>query len=125
MTLVSITAPNSGPVATRQGDLVIPGTEVPFGGFSTLIGYKTASQDSDPGDRDVYALGMDDNGLQLARVAINDIRNWSKYTFYDPESQKFSDTPPKPRITDPKNSTFQAHTHLGVYFTAPISVLLL
>ena len=119
MTLISIMAPDSGPVATRQGDLVIPGTEVPFGGFSTLVGYKTASQDSDPGDRDVYALGMDDNGLQLARVAINDIRNWSKYTFYDPERQKFSNTPPKPRITDPKKFYLPGTYSSGSIFYSP------
>ena len=36
MTLITITAPDGGPVPVRQGDLIIPGTEVAFGGFSTL-----------------------------------------------------------------------------------------
>ena len=41
MTLITITAPDSGPIATRQGDLIIPGTEVAFGGFSPLLGFKS------------------------------------------------------------------------------------
>lgn len=119
MTLISITAPQGGPVATRQGDLIIPGTEVAFGGFSTLLGYKSEKQDSDPGDRDIYALGVADNGLQLARVAINDIKDWSRYKFYDPENQDFSNTPPKPHTSDHKKIYLPGSYSSGSVFYSP------
>ena len=119
MTLITITAPQTGPVASRQGDLIIPGTEVAYGGFSTLIGYKSDRQDSDIGDRDIYALGIDDNGLQLARVAINDIRDWSKYTFYEPDTQKFSNTPPQCHMKDPKKIYLPGSFSSGSIFYSP------
>lgn len=100
MTLITITAPDSGPIATRQGDLIIPGTEVAFGGFSTLLGYKSrdSKTDRDDGDRDVYLLGMTNNGLQLARAGLNDLTNFPKYTFWNPEGHNFSTRPPNPGI---------------------------
>ena len=119
MTLITITAPKSGPIATRQGGLLIPGTEVAFGGFSTIIGFKSTSEQADTGDRDVYVLGMTDGGLQLARVAINDIRNWSKYTFYRPEDQEFSHTPPKPSLTDPKKIYLPGTFSSGSVYYSP------
>ena len=119
MTLITITAPQIGPVASRQGDLIIPGTEVAFGGYSTLIAYKSDRQDSDLEDRDIYALGIDDNGLQLARVAINDIRDWSKYTFYKPKTQKFSNTSPQLHMTDPKKIYLSGSFSSGSIFYSP------
>lgn len=87
-TLITITTPDSGPIATRQGDLIIRGTEVAFGGFSTLLGYKSMDSATDPdnGDRDVYLLVMTNNSLQLARA---DLTDFSKYTFWNPKSQNF------------------------------------
>ena len=119
MTLITITAPQTGPIASRQGDLIIPGTEVAFGGYSTLIGYKSDRQDSDLGDRDIYALGIDDNGLQLARVAINDIKDWSKYTFYEPDIQNFSNTPPQIHMSDPKKIYLPGSFSPGSVFYSP------
>ena len=100
MTLITIAALESGPVATRQGDLIIPGDEVQFGGFATLIGFTDEGPESD--DRDVYMVGIADHGLQMARVGINDIRDWSKYKFYDrnPENMTFKDVRPKRNETD-------------------------
>ncbi len=102
MTLIAITAPNSGPVATRQGDLIIPGTEVAFGGFSTLLGYKSTdtASDNDDGDRDVYLVGMTNAGLQLARAGINDLTDFAKYTFWNPHGQNFSEISPMPSVDD-------------------------
>lgn len=119
MTLITITAPKSGPVATRQGDLIIPGQEVPFGGFSTLIGFTSTEQDADAEDRDIYMLGMADNGLQLARVGINDIRDWGKYVFYDPEKQKFSNKAPKRDASDPKTIYLPGTFSSGSVFYSP------
>ena len=101
-TLITITTPDSGPIATRQGDLIIRGTEVAFGGFSTLLGYKSIDSATDPdnGDRDVYLLVMTNNGLQLARAGINDLTDFSKYTFWNPKSQNFSTSPPTPGVID-------------------------
>lgn len=102
MTLIAITAPASGPVATRQGDLIIPGTEVAFGGFSTLLGYKSTDTktDQDDGDRDVYLIGMTNAGLQLARAGINDLTDFAKYTFWDPQSQEFTQNSPLPTVNE-------------------------
>lgn len=100
MTLITIDAPASGPVAQRQGDLVIAGTEVPYGGFATLIGFKSTSKPPDSGGRDVYLFGMTTRGLQVARVSINDIRDFSKFTFFDPKLRSFSDKPPNNDLHD-------------------------
>ena len=103
MTLITITAPISGPVAARHGDLIIPGTEVAYGGFSSILGYKStdaAATEKGSGDRDVYLLGMTAPGLQLARVGMNYVNNFSKYRFWDPRSPSFSATPPKPSLQD-------------------------
>ena len=121
MTLVSISAPSSGPVATRQGDLVIPGTEVAFGGFSTLIGRKstTASTDRDDGDLDVYLLGMTNAGLQLARVGINDISNFGRYTFWDPQEGNFISDPPSTGLTNPTQIYLPGTYSSGSVFFSP------
>lgn len=131
MTLISITAPSSGPVATRQGDLVIPGTQVGFGGFSTLLGRKgtDTSTDKDVGDRDLYMLGVTNSGLQLARVGINDLADFNKYMFWEPHSLQFTRDPPSKMLTDPSqiyiSGTFSSgslfyspffHTFLMIYF---------
>lgn len=101
MTLVTIKAPNTGPVATRQGDLTIPGTEVPFGGFATLLGSaSTEAANNDPSDRDVYLVGIANGGLQVARVALNDVTTYAKYSFFDPQSLEFTNSPPDVNITD-------------------------
>ena len=102
MTLVSITAPDSGPVATRQGDLVIPGTQVAFGGFAALLGYPStgAPENMDSNDRDLYLLGMTNTGLQLARANINQLTTYSEYTFFQPQNLSFTETAPNPNTTD-------------------------
>ena len=86
----------------RQGDLIIPGTEVPYGGFSTLVGSKSTNSttDKDKGDRDVYLIGMTDAGLQLARVGTNELNDFTKYTFWDPQGQNFTTKSPKPTLDD-------------------------
>ena len=86
----------------RQGDLVIPGTQVGFGGFSTLVGRKFASatSGSDDLDRDLYLFGVTNAGLQLARVAINDLVTFSEFSFWEPHDRKFTNVPPKPGLID-------------------------
>ena len=98
MTLISITAPANGPVALRQGDLIIPGTEIGFGGFSTVVGRKSigSGQVNDDGARDLYLFGVTPSGLQLARVDINDLSTFSSFTFWSPKDRKFVSNPPKP-----------------------------
>ena len=121
MTLISITAPLSGPVAHRQGDLVIPGTEVPFGGFTSLIGRKSTNTttDRDAGDLDVYMLGMTNAGLQMARVGINDISNFSKYTFWDPQEGNFVPDPPGTGVINPTQIYLPGTYSSGSVFYSP------
>lgn len=103
MTLVTITAPSSGPVATRQGDLVIPGTQVAFGGFATLLGFTSTADVSNGSEtRDVYLLGAANNGLQVARVGLDNVEAYNKYTYYDPQTLDFSETAPNPNVSDSK-----------------------
>ena len=106
MTLITISATtDKGPIAIRQGDLIIPGTKVPFGGFSTLLGLtSTEASDTNSNDRDVYLIGVANLGLQLARVALNDITTFSKYSFFIPETLSFSELSPKPDSGDIKNT---------------------
>ena len=119
MTLITIDAPASGPVAQRKGDLVIAGTEVPYGGFATLIGYKSTSKSSDSGDRDVYLLGMTNNGLQLARVGINNMKDFSKFQFYNPESREFSDKPPNSDLHEKSHVYLPGTFSSGNIFFSP------
>ncbi|MCJ1282893.1 hypothetical protein MMC26_002219 [Xylographa opegraphella] len=101
MTLVTITAPSSGPIAAREGDLIIPGTEVAFGGFATLLGYTSTADPSSGNDkRDVYLLGAANNGLQLARVGLEDMETYTEYSYFDPERLQFSKASPDPNISD-------------------------
>lgn len=102
MTLISITASESGPVAARQGDLIIPGTQVAFGGFAALLGHPStdAPGKKDSNECDLYLLGMTNAGLQLARVNINDLTTYSKYTFFQPHNLSFTATPPDPNLTN-------------------------
>ena len=121
MTLISITAPDSGPVATRQGHIVIAGTEVAFGGFSTLLGFKStdSAADLDDGERDVYLFGMTEFGLQLARVGINDLTDFTKYTFWNPRSNEFSTSPPDPTTSDGAQMYLPGSFSSGNIFYSP------
>ena len=121
MTLITITAPSSGPVATRQGDLIIPGTEVAYGGFSSILGYKSTdtATDKDSGSRDVYLLGMTGSGLQLARVGMNDLSDFSKYTFWNPQGQNFSTSPPTPSLQDTARIYLPGTFSSGSVFYSP------
>lgn len=121
MTLITITAPSAGPVAARQGDLIIPGTEVAYGGFSSVLGYKSTdtATDKDSGNRDVYLLGMTVSGLQLARVGMNDISDFSKYTFWNPQGQNFSTKPPSPNLRDAAQIYLPGTFSSGSVFYSP------
>lgn len=121
MTLITIKAPDSGPVAKRRGDLIIPGTEVAFGGFSTLVGHKSTSDSKgrSANDLDVYLLGMTESGLQLARVGINDISDWDSYSFWDPEKQKFTKDSPNLKVKDPSKIYLPGTYSSGSVFFSP------
>ncbi|KAL8996675.1 MAG: hypothetical protein Q9188_006514 [Gyalolechia gomerana] len=95
MTLISISTSSKGPVASRQGDLIIPGTEVAYGGFSCLLGYTSTANAQDLSKRDVYLLGITDGGLQLARARVEKLTDFSAYRFWDPVQLKFVEKPPK------------------------------
>ena len=121
MTLITIMAPSSGPIATRQGDIIIPGTEVAFGGFSTLLGSKStdSATDRDEGDLDVYLLGMTNFGLQLARVGINDLTDFGKYTFWNPQGLNFTTSPPELSVSDSMQIYLSGSFSSGSVFYSP------
>ena len=121
MTLITITAPSSGPVAARQGDLIIPGTEIAYGGFSSILGYKStaASTEKDTGSREIYLLGMTASGLQLARVGMNYLSDFSKYKFWVPQSQSFSASPPDPGLRDTSQIYLPGTFSSGSVFFSP------
>lgn len=121
MTLISITAPHSGPVAARQDDLIIPGTEVAYGGFSSVLGYQSTDTATDQysRNRDVYLLGMTVSGLQLARVGMNDLNDFSKYTFWNPQGQNFSTSPPSPSLQDAATIYLPGTFSSGSVFYSP------
>ena len=121
MTFITITAPAVGPVATRHGDLIIPGSEVPFGGFSTLLG--SVSTDgaaaAESGGRDVYLLGVADGGLQLARVGLNDLMAFSKHSFFDPQSFTFSTNAPRRDLRESNKIYLPGTFSSGSVFYSP------
>lgn len=121
MTLISIKAPSPGPIATRQGDLVIPGAEVAYGGFSSIVGMrrKKGFEDVDSSKRDVYLLGMTRRGLQLARVGLGDINSFDKFTFFDPKKRRFATTPPSLRLRDSKKIYLPGSFSSGSVFYSP------
>jgi hypothetical protein len=121
MTLIAITAPSSGPIATRQGDLVIPGTEIAYGGFSSLLGYLSTDAIGDPSasERDVYLLGMTRTGLQLARVGLDDLHAFDKYTFFNPKTRSFSTSPPPLEVSDSTQIYLPGTFSSGSVFYSP------
>jgi len=121
LTLITLTAPPSGPVAARQGDVIIFGTQVGFGGFTTLVGHKSTdtASDKDAGSRDLYLLGVTPCGLQLARVGLDDLTNFSKFTFWSPLNQTFTSTPPSPKLTNPHQIYIPGTFSSGSIFFSP------
>lgn len=121
MTLITIETTPSGPLATRQGDLVIPGTEVAYGGFSAILGFPRTDGTKAPNlrKRDVYLLGMTRSGLQLARVGLKDIKAFDKYRFFNPKSRSFSATPSRPDLRDSKKIYLPGTFSSGSVFYNP------
>ena len=95
MTLISIAASSSGPSVDRQGDLIISGLQVAYGGFSSVLGYTSTAKPQDLNARDVYLLGMTEAGLQLARASVGHLTDFSHYSFWDPTKLEFDQNPPK------------------------------
>ncbi|KAI4253827.1 MAG: hypothetical protein L6R42_007437, partial [Xanthoria sp. 1 TBL-2021] len=129
MTLISIAASSSGPTVDRQGDLIISGLQVAYGGFSSVLGYTSTAKPQDLNDRDVYLFGMTEAGLQLARASVGQLTDFSKYSFWDPTQLRFIKNPPELGEKDFKRvylpGTFSSgsifyspyfHTFLMVYF---------
>lgn len=119
MTLITITAPPSGPIATRQGNLVIPGTEVAYGGFSTLLGSRRTDDAGLANDRDAYLLAMTRAGLQLARVGLNDLNTFDKYEFFNRQTRTFSTNPPRLDLSDSAQIYLPGTFSCGSVFYSP------
>lgn len=121
ITLVSISAPSSGPTATRVVDLLFPGNTVPFGGFAGLLGAPNLDSASTRpvGDRDAYLFGYTDAGLQIARITLDDITNESGYTFFQPNQCNFTKNTPDPSITDPGQIYLTGTYASGSVFYSP------
>lgn len=119
MTLISISASSNGPVAKRQGDLIISGREVAYGGFSSLLGYTSTANPQDLDKRDIYLLGITDGGLQLARSRVEVLTDFSKYRFWDPVQLTFINTPPKLDEKDYKKIYLPGSFTYGSVFHSP------
>lgn len=121
MTLISITAPSSGPVATRQVELGIAGTEVGFGGFATLLGSASTdkSEKRERKEPDVYLLGMAKGGLQIARVGLNKIERFHEYEHFNPKDKKFSSEAPSLDLDDERQIYLPGTFSSGNVFYSP------
>ncbi|KAL8672085.1 MAG: hypothetical protein Q9168_003445 [Polycauliona sp. 1 TL-2023] len=119
MTLLSIGASSSGPTADRQGDLIISGLQVAYGGFSSVLGYTSTAKSQDVNDRDVYLFGMTGAGLQLARASVEQLTDFSKYSFWDPTQLKFVKNPPELNETDFKKIYLPGTFSSGSIFYSP------
>lgn len=120
MTLITITAPVSGPIAIRQ-DFRISGTQAAFGGFASLLGLVRADGSSiiDAVEHDVYLLGITPGGLQMARVGLQHITTIDKYTYFDPKVLIFSKTPPSIDLRDPERIYLPGSFSSGSMFYSP------
>ena len=100
MTLLSITAPKNGPVARRAVDQIIPNGQVPFGGFATLMGISQDPKDLSSTNSNstppnvLYIFGIAEHGIQLARVLLQNVASFTKWTFFDPQKKTFVSTAP-------------------------------
>ncbi|KAL8775320.1 MAG: hypothetical protein Q9209_000327 [Squamulea sp. 1 TL-2023] len=119
MTLLSISASSAGPVADRQGDLIISGLQVAYGGFSSLLGYTSTEKPQDLNDRDVYLFGMTEGGLQLARASVGKLTDFSKFSFWDPTQFKFVKKPSKLNEKDYKKIYLPGTFSSGSIFYSP------
>ncbi|KAL8927462.1 MAG: hypothetical protein Q9208_002267 [Pyrenodesmia sp. 3 TL-2023] len=119
MTLIDISTSSNGPVAKRQGDLIIWGTEVAYGGFSSLLGYTSTANPQDLDKRDTYLFGITDAGLQLARARAEVLTDFSKYKFWDPVRLDFVKTPPKLDEKDYKKVYLPGSFTYGSIFFSP------
>ena len=92
-TFISVDLPEDGkaPIARRRNNIDLSDDGVAFGDFGTLLGYTDTEE---PHKRDVYLLGRADSGLQLARVALEDCLDPSRFTYYTPSLQKFTSSLP-------------------------------
>ncbi|KAI9803291.1 MAG: hypothetical protein M1825_002082 [Sarcosagium campestre] len=104
-TLISVTAPDSGPIASRTINLLFPHDEISFGGFAALVGSPSIDSPSSNADdrRDVYLFGVIDSGLQLARVPLRNISDHGAYTYFQPSNSTFSPQSPSLSETNKTN----------------------
>ncbi|KAL8753090.1 MAG: hypothetical protein Q9199_005289 [Rusavskia elegans] len=119
MTLISIAASSSGPTVDRQGDLIISGLQVAYGGFSSVLGYTSTAKPQDLNDRDVYLFGMTEAGLQLARASVGQLTDFSKYSFWDPTQLRFIKNPPELSEKDFKRVYLPGTFSSGSIFYSP------
>ena len=86
-----------------------------------MLGFKSTdtTQHPDAGDRDIYLLGISSSGLQLARVGINDLKKYTKYTFYDPVTRTFTAKSPDRSTKDPKRVYLPGTYSSGSVFYSP------
>ncbi|KAL8782238.1 MAG: hypothetical protein Q9213_005568 [Squamulea squamosa] len=119
MTLLSISASSRGPIADRQGDLIISGLQVAYGGFSSLLGYTSTEKPQNLNDRDVYLFGMTQGGLQLARASVGKLTDFSKYSFWDPTQLKFVKNPSRLNEKDYKKIYLPGSFSSGSIFYSP------
>ncbi len=119
MTLISIAASSSGPTVDRQGDLIISGLQVAYGGFSSVLGYTSTANPQDLNDRDVYLFGMSAAGLQLARASVGQLTDFSKYSFWDPTQLSFIKNPPRLDEKDFKKVYLPGTFSSGSIFFSP------
>ena len=128
MTLVSITAPSSGPQASRVTELLFPDASVQFGGFAALVGTASveSAQTRAAGDRDVYVLGMTAAGLQLARVPLDDVAELASYAYFDPRNGSFTGDAPRANVTDAEDVYLAGTFSSGsVFFSAYFSTFVM
>lgn len=101
MTLISIEATSSRPIASRVLELLFPGNELGWGGFAALLG--TRVEDSAPtshDEPDVYAFASIDAGLQVARAKLGEIHKREAYTYFQPSTCSFVPARPDPNPTN-------------------------
>ncbi|KAI9894706.1 MAG: hypothetical protein M1814_002062 [Vezdaea aestivalis] len=120
MTQITITAPLEGPQAVRgQSGLVFPGDAIQFGGFAMLPAYPSLEAPNSNDNRDLYLLGVTDNGLQLCRVAIAKSKDFEAMSYWSPRNQSFSKIAPRPDVKEKEELYIPGSFSSGSLFYSP------
>jgi hypothetical protein len=104
LALTYVSTKNEGlqqvPVADRVGDQIFTSPEIGYGGFAVLVGTQDGSVSANSnGSRNLYVVGADTNGLQVARVPLGQEGFRPSYQYWDSVNAQWNSQIPAANAT--------------------------